>query len=52
VFNIHEANRLFAVSARTLQTVFATVDLYRSGFGGSLWWLPMRRARRSRWVAG
>jgi len=33
VFNIHEPNRLFAVSVRTLQTVFATVDLYRSGFG-------------------
>jgi len=33
VFNIHEPNRLFDVSVRTLQTVFATVDLYRSGFG-------------------
>jgi spermidine synthase len=33
VFNIHEPNRLFAVSLRTLQAVFATVDLYRSGFG-------------------
>jgi len=33
VFNIHEPNRLFAVSVRTLQAVFATVDLYRSGFG-------------------
>jgi len=33
VFNIHEPNRLFEVSVRTLQTVFATVDLYRSGFG-------------------
>jgi spermidine synthase len=33
VFNIHEPNRLFAVSVRTLQTVFATVDLYHSGFG-------------------
>jgi spermidine synthase len=33
VFNIHEPNRLFAVSVRTLQTVFATVDLYYSGFG-------------------
>jgi spermidine synthase len=33
VFNIHEPNRLFAVSVRTLQSVFATVDLYRSGFG-------------------
>ena len=33
VFNIHEPNRLFGVSVRTLQTVFATVDLYRSGFG-------------------
>jgi predicted membrane-bound spermidine synthase len=33
VFNIHEANRLFPVSVRTLQTVFATVDLYYSGVG-------------------
>jgi len=33
VFNIHEPNRLFGVSVRTLQTVFATVDLYRSGYG-------------------
>jgi spermidine synthase len=33
VFNIHEPNRLFAVSVRTLQAVFATVDLYHSGFG-------------------
>ena len=33
VFNIHEPNRLFGVSVRTLQTVFTTVDLYRSGFG-------------------
>jgi spermidine synthase len=33
VFNIHEPNRLFPVSVRTLQTVFATVDLYYSGFG-------------------
>ena len=33
VFNIHEPNRLFAVSVRTLQSVFATVDLYYSGFG-------------------
>jgi spermidine synthase len=33
VFNIHEPNRLFAVSVRTLQTVFATVDLYYSGLG-------------------
>lgn len=33
VFNIHEPNRLFPVSVRTLQTVFATVDLYHSGFG-------------------
>jgi spermidine synthase len=33
VFNIHEPNRLFAVSVRTLQTVFTTVDLYHSGFG-------------------
>jgi len=33
VFNIHEPNRLFAVSVRTLQTVFGTVDLYHSGFG-------------------
>jgi spermidine synthase len=33
VFNIHEPNRLFPVSVRTLQTVFATVDLYYSGLG-------------------
>jgi spermidine synthase len=33
VFNIHEPNRLFPVSVRTLQSVFATVDVYRSGFG-------------------
>ncbi len=33
VFNIHEPNRLFPVSVRTLQTVFATVDLYHSGLG-------------------
>src|SRR5216684_161769 len=33
VFNIHEPNRLFPVSVRTLQTVFATVDVYYSGFG-------------------
>jgi spermidine synthase len=33
VFNIHEPNRLFGVSVRTLQTVFATVDLYKSGRG-------------------
>jgi spermidine synthase len=33
VFNIHEPNRLFQVSVRTLQTVFATVDVYYSGFG-------------------
>jgi spermidine synthase len=33
VFNIHEPNRLFDVSVRTLLTVFATVDIYRSGFG-------------------
>ncbi len=33
VFNIHEPNRLFPVSVRTLQTVFATVDLFYSGFG-------------------
>jgi spermidine synthase len=33
VFNVHEPNRLFEVSVRTLQTVFATVDLYRSGYG-------------------
>jgi spermidine synthase len=33
VFNIHEPNRLFPVSVRTLQTVFATVDLYPSGLG-------------------
>src|SRR5215468_3644207 len=33
VFNIHEPNRLFPVSVRTLQAVFATVDLYRSGSG-------------------
>ena len=33
VFNIHETNRLFPVSVRTLQTVFATVDVYHSGFG-------------------
>jgi spermidine synthase len=33
VFNIHEPNRLFEVSVRTLQTVFATVDVYRSGLG-------------------
>jgi spermidine synthase len=33
VFNIHEPNRLFPVSVRTLQTVFATVDIYYSGFG-------------------
>src|SRR5215467_7027591 len=33
VFNIHEPNRLFPVSVRTLQTVFATVDVYHSGFG-------------------
>jgi spermidine synthase len=33
VFNIHEPNRLFPVSVRTLQTVFATVDIYRSGYG-------------------
>jgi spermidine synthase len=33
VFNIHETNRLFPVSVRTLQTMFATVDLYHSGFG-------------------
>src|SRR6266849_2225633 len=33
VFNIHEPNRLFPVSVRTLQTVFTTVDLYYSGFG-------------------
>jgi spermidine synthase len=33
VFNIHETNRLFPVSVRTLQAVFATVDLYRSGLG-------------------
>jgi spermidine synthase len=32
-FNIHEPNRLFPVSVRTLQSVFATVDLYRSGYG-------------------
>jgi len=33
VFNVHEPNRLFEVSVRTLQTVFATVDLFRSGYG-------------------
>jgi spermidine synthase len=33
VFNIHEPNRLFGVSVRTLQSVFATVDLYHSGYG-------------------
>ena len=33
VFNIHEPNRLFEVSVRTLKTVFATVNIYRSGFG-------------------
>jgi spermidine synthase len=33
VFNIHEPNRLFPVSVRTLQSVFATVDVYYSGFG-------------------
>jgi spermidine synthase len=33
VFNIHEVNRLFAVSVRTLRSVFANVDLYRSGLG-------------------
>jgi spermidine synthase len=33
VFNIHETNRLFPVSVRTLQAVFATVDVYHSGFG-------------------
>jgi len=33
VFNIIEINRLFPVSLRTLQTVFANVDLYRSGIG-------------------
>jgi spermidine synthase len=33
VFNIHEPNRLFGASVRTLQSVFATVDLYRSGMG-------------------
>jgi spermidine synthase len=33
VFNIHEPNRLFPVSVRTLQAVFATVDVYYSGFG-------------------
>ncbi len=33
VFNIHEPNRLFAASVHTLQSVFATVDLYRSGLG-------------------
>ena len=33
VFNIHEPNRLFEVSVRTLRTVFVTVDIYRSGFG-------------------
>src|SRR5262249_7715661 len=33
VFNVHEPNRLFPVSVRTLQTVFATVDVYYSGFG-------------------
>jgi spermidine synthase len=33
VFNIHEPNRLFPVSVRTLKTVFATVDIYRSGYG-------------------
>ena len=33
VFNIHEPNRLFPVSVRTLQTVFANVELYPSGLG-------------------
>src|SRR5579871_2485580 len=33
VFNIHEPNRLFPVSVRTLQSVFTTVDVYYSGFG-------------------
>jgi spermidine synthase len=33
VFNIHEVNRLFAISVRTLRTVFANVELYRSGLG-------------------
>jgi spermidine synthase len=33
VFNVHEINRLFPVAVRTLQTVFATVDIYRSGLG-------------------
>jgi spermidine synthase len=33
VFNIHDTNRLFPVSVRTLQSVFARVDLYRSGLG-------------------
>jgi spermidine synthase len=33
VFNIHEVNRLFAVSVRTLRSVFANVELYRSGLG-------------------
>ncbi len=33
VFNIHEPSRLFTTSVRTLQSVFATVDLYRSGLG-------------------
>ncbi len=33
VFNIHEPSRLFTASVRTLQSVFATVDFYRSGLG-------------------
>jgi predicted membrane-bound spermidine synthase len=33
VFNIHEVNRLFAVSVRTLRSVFASVEVYRSGLG-------------------
>ena len=33
VFNVHEINRLFPVAVRTLQSVFATVDIYRSGLG-------------------
>lgn len=33
VFNIHEVNRLFPVSVRTLRSVFANVELYRSGLG-------------------
>jgi spermidine synthase len=33
VFNIHEVNRLFAISLRTLRAEFANVELYRSGLG-------------------